>query len=334
MTPDIYFESFHVVYPLLNVKGWIQSSSKAKDLFDNKNNDSPLAFSYFERDDLEIAGIAGTGLEINIPLSILFSNKCNSLCDILTIDGFGVGKSDEILFLSDLINSSYDFESVIQNPTLCKYPEKIRFLAALIKMTKHCTPIEKGMAATILIYKALEFGWLLSDVSDEINVEIENIIELLGQDYTGNGNRWYMCLLQAFVILKIKTGNFDDAYSIASRVKKSSFNFNYPSLSTNCLYLLFFCIFFESATGRRDLYDYLNISKKIYIIHVDRILDPGDHFNELLNSIVVFNVIDKIYCSVDRKAIVDILLPINFTKNWSLVKREMIDFLSQRSCNE
>ena len=221
MTPDIYLESFHVAYPSLKVIGWIQSSSNIKNSFDNKNIDSHLTFCYFERDDLNFAGITGTGLEITIPLSILISNECNSLYDILTIGEFNVGKSNEILFLSDLIDSSYDFENEIQNPALCKHSEKIRFLAALIKLAKNCTPIEKGMAATILIYKALEFGWSFSDVSNELNVEIENVLELLSKDYTGNGNRWFICLLQAFVILKIKTGNFDDAYRIASRIKKA-----------------------------------------------------------------------------------------------------------------
>jgi hypothetical protein len=119
---------------------------------------------------------------------------------------------------------------------------------------------------------------------------------------------------------------FDEAYYLAARVKGGCLNVNYPSLSTNCLYLIHYCLFYEKIRKIPLDMDYAVLAKKIYTIHFDCVLDPGDHFNELLNSLVIFKIIAELEKNIDNKNI-DYLIERNIlTRNWTFVQKEMVLF--------
>jgi hypothetical protein len=119
---------------------------------------------------------------------------------------------------------------------------------------------------------------------------------------------------------------FDEAYDLASRIKGSCLNVNYPSLSTNCLYLIYYCLFYEKIRKIPENINYPVIAKKIFIIHFECILESGDHFNELLNSLVIFKIICELEKNVSNQNINLLIEEKVLTRNWTFVQKQMVAF--------
>lgn len=324
MKVDIFIEICNIEFSKLNITGWISRNGieKCSRLFEEFDY---IKVSFYDRPDLAEANVDGVGLTLKIELSYIYLHP-NSLNQFIETDIVTVVCSREMLFVKSFLDDKFDFVLSIQNPSTHVESAEMRFLAALLTINKKTNIIEKGMAATILIYRALEFNWDLSLIAHDIRIDFQNIAFNLESVRNGSGNRWLICLLQALVIYLIKYDMFDEAYDLASRVKGGCLNVNYPSLSTNCLYLIHYCLFYEKIRKIPLDMDYAVLAKKIYTIHFDCVLDPGDHFNELLNSLVIFKIIAELEKNIDNKNI-DCLIERNIlTRNWTFVQKEMVLF--------
>jgi hypothetical protein len=326
---DIFIESAYCEFDKLIIVGWHRLNVNVNDFVIKMNAEiiNRKIIKFMRTDGPPGAEIEGIRISLDL---IDFAKKIKKNSSISLACNETVIYTGKNFLLNDFLKPDYDFfRKNIQDPSTALKDNGLRFIAAMAYFNNAKEVFHLAMSLLVLLYRCIELD--INDPAD-IGVEEEEIYFLLSSlaaDPKGENSRWYVCLIQALVILKIKNHSFDDAAFICSKIENfHNSNSTWPALSTNIIYLYLYKTLHSiknSIPLGLDTEKNIMSALKTHINQGD-FLFP-ENFDELVNSVHAAGLIKRaITHAKDGETTFPFINVNHLTLNWKLVAQELTNY--------